>query len=138
VVLDYITVLINDYELLAFDARHEADYCRRVLQQYKTEYEPHQREALAQEELSYRADATRFQEEADRLRGNNARRVRQTRMSAGLPGSPNRNLPDRARGSGQEDGSRNSLPCPVGHGTTCLASDEDGVLVHRPRATRHV
>lgn len=134
-ILTFIDTLANDYELLAIYARQEADYCLYRVRHYK--YEEHEIRAMAKEEQSYRCDSLRFQEEANRLRGTNARRFRQTTVSAGLPGSPIRNLPDGSRERGEE-GPRNPIPSVLVERTVYAPSNEAGVLVHHSEAAGHV
>lgn len=141
VVLTYITVLIADYESLAKEMAHQAEREARYRMfelkplrgkggMSEEEYAQAVRDSR-EEELSYRRDAMRFQEEANRLRGTNARRERPASVSAGLRGIPLGDLPNRP--GNRETKPRVSVPGTNHRGTARSSADEDGILAHRPQ-----
>lgn len=98
VVLDFVMTLANDYETLALEAVNEAERTARIRRFETARIEraiesgsiidkgmyAEMSRTLTESEQQFRTDARRFQEEADRLRGTNARRVRPSTVSAGL------------------------------------------------------
>lgn len=139
-VLNYIETLINDYEMLAIGAASQAERMARYI---RDELEPteylidvvtyaEKLHAVRKEEENYRRESLRFQEEADRLKGTNARRTRPSSVSTGLPGERIRFLPDRPHdGSGD---TRNLAPGEDHRRTDESTKDEAGVLAHRSEA----
>lgn len=72
--VSYTKTLINDYEMLAIGAAQEAERIARYREDALPRTAYRERLRLTKQESFYRTDSLRFQWEADRLRGTNARR----------------------------------------------------------------